>query len=125
MFSSTLQRGASSLVVKAALDAAPVTDYVQSNVAVADVKKFLDKGFVLVDIRAPDELQETGYKSSWKHIAVRARMSTLNSIFLPAVLSKSVKMRAHSPSTDHSTLSAVARCVSHDVRGRQQRCYPW
>ena len=60
-----------SLVVKAALDAAPVTDYVQSNVAVADVKKFLDKGFVLVDIRAPDELLETGYKSSWKHIAVR------------------------------------------------------
>ena len=37
----------------------------------AEVKDHLDRGFVLRDIRDPEECAETGYKSSWKNIVVR------------------------------------------------------
>ena len=37
-------------------------------ISVNEVKDHLDRGFVLVDIRDPDEARETGYKSSWKNI---------------------------------------------------------
>ena len=40
-------------------------------ISVNEVKDHLDRGFVLVDIRDPDEARETGYKSSWKNIVVR------------------------------------------------------
>ena len=41
-------------------------------VNVNDVKDHLDRGFVIVDIRDPDECAATGYKSSWKNIVVRS-----------------------------------------------------
>jgi rhodanese-related sulfurtransferase len=42
-----------------------------SKIPPAEVKDHLDRGFVLVDIRDPEECAETGYKSSWKNIVVR------------------------------------------------------
>ncbi len=42
-----------------------------TKIPVSEVKDHLDRGFVLVDIRDPDEAQETGYKSSWKNVVVR------------------------------------------------------
>jgi hypothetical protein len=42
-----------------------------SKIPPAEVKDHLDRGFVLVDIRDPEECDETGYKSSWKNIVVR------------------------------------------------------
>ena len=46
-----------------------------SKIPPAEVKDHLDRGFVLVDIRDPEECAETGYKSSWKNIVVRTRTS--------------------------------------------------
>jgi rhodanese-related sulfurtransferase len=42
-----------------------------TKIPVSEVKDHLDRGFVLVDIRDPDEAKETGYKSSWKNVVVR------------------------------------------------------
>ena len=44
-----------------------------TKIPVSEVKDHLDRGFVLVDIRDPEECAETGYKSSWKNIVVRTR----------------------------------------------------
>ena len=46
-----------------------------TKIPVSEVKDHLDRGFVLVDIRDPEECAETGYKSSWKNIVVRTRTS--------------------------------------------------
>lgn len=43
-----------------------------TKIPVSEVKDHLDRGFVLVDIRDPDEAQETGYKSSWKNVVLAA-----------------------------------------------------
>lgn len=40
-------------------------------ISVNDVKDHLDRGFVIVDIRDPEECAASGYKSSWKNIVVR------------------------------------------------------
>ena len=52
---------------------AHVTSAAVEKINVNDVKDHLDRGFVLVDIRDPEECAETGYKSSWKNIVVRTR----------------------------------------------------
>eukprot|EP00227_Mantoniella_beaufortii_P017344 CAMPEP_0197576356 /NCGR_PEP_ID=MMETSP1326-20131121/1397_1 /TAXON_ID=1155430 /ORGANISM="Genus nov. species nov., Strain RCC2288" /LENGTH=194 /DNA_ID=CAMNT_0043139253 /DNA_START=32 /DNA_END=616 /DNA_ORIENTATION=- len=45
-------------------------EYKTQFVAPKDVKEHLDKGFTLVDIRSPEELNETGYKAAWKNIVL-------------------------------------------------------
>lgn len=62
-------------VVRAAAGRARVTSAAVEKINVNDVKDHLDRGFVLVDIRDPEECAETGYKSSWKNIVVRFRVS--------------------------------------------------
>ena len=52
---------------------AHITSAAVEKINVNDVKDHLDRGFVLVDIRDPEECAETGYKSSWKNIVVRTR----------------------------------------------------
>jgi len=65
-------RARSSTVVRAAGRARVcVTSAAAEKINVKDVKDHLDRGFVLVDIRDPEECAETGYKSSWKNIVVR------------------------------------------------------
>jgi hypothetical protein len=61
--------------VRAAAGRARVTSAAVEKINVNDVKDHLDRGFVLVDIRDPEECAETGYKSSWKNIVVRTRTS--------------------------------------------------
>ena len=70
-------RGVSSARKTSAVRAASRANVVSCNaqvekVAVNDVKDHLDRGFIIVDIRDPDECAATGYKSSWKNIVVRA-----------------------------------------------------
>ncbi|MDB9924787.1 hypothetical protein OAD67_00855 [bacterium] len=60
----------SSTVVRAAGRARCVSVSAVEKVAPAEVKDHLDRGFILVDIRDPEECAETGYKSSWKNIVV-------------------------------------------------------
>jgi hypothetical protein len=43
---------------------------------VSEVKDHLDRGFIIVDIRDPEECAETGYKSTWKNIVVRGARIT-------------------------------------------------
>ena len=65
-------RARTRTVVRAA-GRARVTSAAVEKINVNDVKDHLDRGFVLVDIRDPEECAETGYKSSWKNIVVRTR----------------------------------------------------
>jgi rhodanese-related sulfurtransferase len=44
-----------------------------AKIKVTDVKETLGRGFILVDIRSPEEVQETGSKFSWEKIPI-ARM---------------------------------------------------
>ena len=61
--------------VRAAAGRARVTSAAVEKINVNDVKDHLDRGFIIVDIRDPDECAATGYKSSWKNIVVRTRTS--------------------------------------------------
>lgn len=66
-------RARTSTVVRAAGRARVTVTSAVDKVAPKDVKDHLDRGFVLVDIRDPEECAETGYKFSWKNIVVRTR----------------------------------------------------
>mmetsp|Transcript_1904 Transcript_1904/g.7243 ORF Transcript_1904/g.7243 Transcript_1904/m.7243 type:complete len:192 (-) Transcript_1904:4976-5551(-) len=65
-------RARTSTVVRAAGRARVTVTSAVDKVAPKDVKDHLDRGFVLVDIRDPEECAETGYKFSWKNIVLAA-----------------------------------------------------
>ena len=78
--------------VRAAAGRARVTSAAVEKINVNDVKDHLDRGFVLVDIRDPEECAETGYKSSWKNIVVRTRT-------FPRLASRGAHLRARTRGT--------------------------
>ena len=57
-----------------------------AKVKVTDVKETLGRGFVLVDIRSPEEVMETGSKFSWEKIPIAAMDDDGNPVSNPAFL---------------------------------------
>lgn len=87
-------------------------------VAPAEVKDHLDRGFVIVDIRAPDEVQETGYKSIWELVPLAIMTDDgplMNPQFLGTVKNKfpnslSRIIIACDDGTDRSQIAASNLC---------------
>ena len=57
-----------------------------AKVKVTDVKETLGRGFILVDIRSPEEVMETGSKFSWEKIPIAAMDDDGNPVSNPAFL---------------------------------------
>ena len=73
-----------------------------AKIKVTDVKETLGRGFILVDIRSPEEVAETGSKFSWEKIPIAAmddEGTTSNPNFLALIKNKF-------PNLDESTLLA-------------------
>ena len=57
-----------------------------ATIALADVKDTLGRGFILVDIRSPEEIAETGSKYSWEKIPIAAMDEEGNPVSNPYFL---------------------------------------
>ena len=101
-----------------------------TKIPVSEVKDHLDRGFVLVDIRDPDEAQETGYKSSWKNVVVRPFTRPRLPVTRPiptrrasSPAANNEKNRRRVLTTPHLHPPTVSTARRHGRRG--QHHYPW